>query len=102
MKYYLSIAEKIPNDQIIRKKIAHVYFLQKNWKSAYTNYIQVPIAELTESEQNEMFQSLFFDDSQIDRIGEVQKIPSSTGSREYHRVLDICYSGIHNCIITIE
>lgn len=102
LSYYLSIAERIPTDQIIRKKIAHVYFLQKNWKSAYASYIQVPVTELTESEQHEMFQSLFFDDSQIDRIGEIQKIPSSTGSREYYRVIDMCYTGIHNCIITLE
>ncbi len=102
LKYYLTIAEKIPNDQIIRKKIAHVYFLQKNWKAAYMNYILVPIEELTDLEKNEMFQSLFFDDSQLDRIGEVQKIPSSTGSREYYRVIDTCYWGIHNCIIAIE
>lgn len=102
LAYYLQVAEKIPNDQIIRKKIAHVYSLQKNWKSAYENYIQVPIGELSESEVNEMFQSLFFDDLQLDRIGEILKFPISRETQEYYRVVDVCYTGIHNCIITIE
>lgn len=49
-----------------------------------------------------MFQSLFFDASALDRIGEVVKIPIGTGAREYYRVVDVCMTGIHNCIVTIE
>lgn len=96
------MAEKIPKDQVVRKKIAHVYFLQKNWKAAYENYVQVPIGELSSDEQKEMFQSLFFDESEVDRIGEVSKFPMGTGSQEYYRAMDVCYTGIHNCVVTIE
>ena len=102
LSYYLQVSEKIPKDQVVRKKIAHVYFLQKNWKSAYENYIQVPIAELSDAEKKEMFQSLFFDESQLDRIGEIMKIPMENASREYFRVMDVCYTGIHNCVVTID
>lgn len=68
LAYYLQVAEKLPNDQIVRKKIAHVYALQKNWKAAYENYIQVPLLELNENEKTEMLQALFFDEGQLDRI----------------------------------
>lgn len=36
---YLSIAEKLPEDILIRKKIAHVYFLLSNWKKSYETYV---------------------------------------------------------------
>jgi tetratricopeptide (TPR) repeat protein len=49
-----------------------------------------------------MFQSLFFDEGQIDRIGEILKFPIDRETQEYYRVVDVCYTGIHNCIITIE
>lgn len=49
-----------------------------------------------------MLQSLFFDESQLDRIGEILKIPMGTGSREYYRITDTCNTGIHNCIIAIQ
>jgi tetratricopeptide (TPR) repeat protein len=61
LSYYLQVAEKLPNDLVVRKKIAHVYALQKNWKAAYENYVQVPILELSATEKSEMIQSLFFD-----------------------------------------
>lgn len=61
LSYYLQVAEKLPNDLVVRKKIAHVYALQKNWKAAYVNYVQVPILELSPTEKSEMIQSLFFD-----------------------------------------
>lgn len=86
----------------MRKKIAHVYFLEKNWKAAYENYVQVPIAELSSDEQKEMFQSLFFDESQMDRVGEVVRFSMGTGTQEYYRVIDVCYTGIHNCVMTIN
>ncbi len=35
LSYYLQIQEKIPDDQVVRKKIAHVYFLLKDWKNSY-------------------------------------------------------------------
>ena len=102
LSYYLQVAEKLPKDQVVRKKIAHVYYLQKNWKTAYNNYVQVPISELSSDEKEEMLQSLFFDESQLDRIGEILKIPMGTGSREYYRITDTCNTGIHNCIIAIQ
>lgn len=68
LRYYLEVAEKLPDDQVVRKKIAHVYFLQKQWKQAYMNYVQVPITELTEAERDELFSSLLFDETQTDRM----------------------------------
>ena len=102
LTYYLGVAEKLPRDQVVRKKIAHVYFLLKNWGRAYAEYIKVPIAELSPSEQEELFQSLFFDETLFDRIGELTKMTLSTGALDYYRQVDRCYGGIHDCIIGIE
>lgn len=99
---YLQTLEKIPDDQVVKKKIWHVYFLMQNWKSAYEYFIQVPIWELSDTEKKEMMQSLFFDESQMDRIGELNKIPFGTGVSEYYKAIDTCYTGIHNCVIRIE
>lgn len=46
LSYYIGIQEKLPNDQVVRKKTAHVYFLLKNWSRSYAEYIQVPLSEL--------------------------------------------------------
>ncbi len=100
--YYLQVAEKLPDDVIIQKKIAHAYYLLKDWKNAYTYFTKVPFSELKESEQKEMLSSLFFDESQTDRLSELYKIPTGTGMQEYYPIVDTCYMWIHNCITTIE
>ena len=64
--------------------------------------MRTPIDELTQDEQSEMLTSLFSDESQFDRIGELSRIPTSTGTQDYYRILDTCYTGIHNCIVSIE
>ena len=38
----------------------------------------------------------------LDRLGELTKLNLSTGSLDYYRTVDTCYTGIHNCIIAIE
>ncbi len=102
LKYYLEVAERLPDDQVVRKKIAHVYFLQKSWKQAYQNYVKVPLSELSDSEQNELFSALVFDETELDRVGELSKLVTGTGIQEYYRTIDICYTGIHNCVVQIE
>lgn len=102
LTYYLAVAEKLPDDVVIQKKIGHAYALKKDWKNAYAAYVRTPIDELTQDEQSEMLTSLFSDESQFDRIGELSRIPTSTGTQDYYRILDTCYTGIHNCIVSIE
>ena len=102
LSYYIGIQEKLPNDQVVRKKTAHVYFLLKNWSRSYAEYIQVPLSELVWEEKDELLSSLFFDESMLDRLGELTKLNLSTGSLDYYRTVDTCYTGIHNCIVAIE
>ncbi len=102
LSYYLSVQEKLPNDQVVRKKTANVYYLLKNWSRAYEEYIKVPLSELTEPEKKQLLNALFFDENIFDRLGEIQKLSLSTGSTEYYEMIDICYSGIHNCIVNLE
>lgn len=102
LTYYLQVAERLPDDVIIQKKIWHAYYLKKDWENAYNAYVKTPIAELSESEQQEMLAALFFDESQFDRIWELSRLSTGTGKQDYYRIVDICYSGIHNCIVEIE
>ncbi len=102
LSYYLSTQEKLPNDQVVRKKTANVYYLLKNWARAYEEYIKVPLSELTDSEKKQLLDALFFDESIFDRLWEIQKLTLSTGSTEYFQMIDTCYSGIHNCIVNLE
>lgn len=48
LSHYLEVQEKLPNDQVVRKKTANVYYVLKNWSRAYEEYIKVPLSELTE------------------------------------------------------
>ncbi len=70
---YLTVAEKLPKDVVVRKKIAHVYFLLKNWSRSYSEYSQIHISELTDDERDELFRAMFFDETLFDRIGELSR-----------------------------
>jgi tetratricopeptide (TPR) repeat protein len=102
LAYYLSVQEKLPDDQVVRKKIAHVYFIMKDWWRSYREYIGVPILELSESERNEMLASLFFDDSTFDRLGELDKLQLLSGTLDYYRTVDTCYTTMDDCRKEIE
>jgi tetratricopeptide (TPR) repeat protein len=102
LSYYLQVQEKLPDDQVVRKKTAHVYYLLKNWWRAYAEYIKVPLSELSPLETKELLSALLFDEGTFDRLGELQKLPVSTGSLEHSEMVDTCYTGIHNCIIAIQ
>jgi tetratricopeptide (TPR) repeat protein len=97
LAYYLSVAEKLPDDTVIAKKIAHVYFLKKDWKNAFAFYKKVPLSELKDEEKKEMTTSLFFDETQLDRIGAINQIFTNPEDREYYRMVNDCYGGIHVC-----
>jgi tetratricopeptide (TPR) repeat protein len=100
--YYQAALEKLPDDILIRRKFAHTYFLLRDWKNSYLNYSKIPISEIRDTEQQELFQSLFFDETQIDRLKELDRYSIDQATREYYGIIDICYSWIHNCIVSIE
>lgn len=102
LSYYLQVAEKLPEDVLIQKKIWHAYFLKKDWKNSYAAYIQVPIAELSQEQKYELLNALFFDESREQRMDELWRMMLSTGELDIYSIVDTCYTGIHNCIITIE
>lgn len=100
--YYTIALEELPDDIVIRRKIAHAYYQSRNWHDAYANYARVPTWELKESEYGELFASLFADDARPDRLTELARYTLDRGTREYYQMIDTCYSGIHNCIVGIE
>jgi tetratricopeptide (TPR) repeat protein len=86
----------------VKKKIAHVFYLMKDWGQAYQEYIKVPLSELSEAEKNEMLESLYFDISTFDRLSELSKIAVQTGTTEYFRLVDTCYGAVADCVNAIE
>ena len=100
--YYSAALEQLPDDIVIRRKMAHAYYQTRNWPNAYDNYARVPIAELNEMEYGELFASLFADDARPDRLTELARYTLDAGTREYYQIIDTCYSGIHNCIVGIN
>lgn len=93
---------KIPDDLVVRKKIAHVYYIMKDWARAYREYIRVPLSELSEAEKNEMLASLYFDDLTFDRLGEIQKIALLSTTLDYYRLVDTCYVSKGECVDEIQ
>lgn len=100
--YYVHALEKLPNDIVIKRKLAHTYYLLRDWKNAYIQYSGVPISDLKENDKDELFESLFFDDTRTDRLTELARYDLDTTTLDYYKIVDICYSGIHNCIVNIE
>lgn len=97
LAYYLSVQEKLPDDQVVRKKVAHVYYTMKDWWRSYREYVGVPLFELSENERNEMLASLFFDDSTFDRLWELDKLQLLSGTLDYYRTVDTCYTTMDAC-----
>lgn len=102
LAYYQESIKKLPDDITLKKKIANIYYSLKNWSIAYQLYIQVPFAELSEVEQYRLYTSLFFGNAVVNRLIELDRIPWSPETHEYYRLIDTCYTGIHNCVIALE
>lgn len=102
ISYYLDALERLPDDIVIKRKLAHTYYLLRDWKNAYKYYSGVPIFDLKDNERNELFGALFFDDTRSDYITELARYDLDANNLDYYRIVDICYTGIHNCIVNIE
>ncbi len=102
ISYYLNALEKLPNDIIIKRKIAHTYYLLKDWKNAYSYYSRVPVLDLKDNEKNELFQSLLFDDTRSDYLIELARYDINSEDSDYYKIVNTCYTNIHNCIVSIE
>ncbi len=98
---YAEALEKLPEDIIVEKKIAEAYFAKKDWGNAYTTFIKVPIGELKEEERKKMFHSLFFNEGELNRMGELAKFSLTPSETEYYRIVDTCYGAIDDCIVKI-
>jgi tetratricopeptide (TPR) repeat protein len=102
ISYYRQALERLPDDIVIQRKLAHAYFLTHNWKSAYQYYAPIPLTEMTDTERRELFSALFFDTDRRDQAIEIAKYTLDQATRDYYDTLTICLSGIHNCIVSIE
>ena len=67
--------KQLPDDITLKKKVANIYFSMKQWSEAYILSIQVPLSELSTEERENLYRSLFFDDTRSDRLTELSKIP---------------------------
>ncbi len=102
ISYYLDALEKLPNDTVIKRKIAHTYYILRDWKNAYKYYSWLPLIDLKDTDKNELFQSLLFDDTRSDTLAEMGRYELDSVTSDYYNAINICYTGIHNCIVNIE
>lgn len=95
--YYLPILEKLPNDIVLHKKMANAYFLLKDWNSAYTHYIFVPLGDLSPAEKKNMIFSLFYDENFVQKRWELDKFEFTEEERAYYNFMADCYNWIDAC-----
>lgn len=95
--FYLPLLEKLPDDVVLYRKIASAYFDLQDWEKAYSYFVRVPIAELTDEEKNEMILSLFYREDAIDATREIQKLPISPEDKIFYNLMIQCYQGIKMC-----
>jgi hypothetical protein len=69
-----------------------MYFQKKDWTNAYAYYVKVPVKELKENERSDMLAALFFDETQMDRMGEVSRIPLSSDEKDFFTIVNTCYT----------
>ncbi len=101
--YYLAALQKIPDDIVLIRKIAHSYFLLKNWEQSYEYFIRVPTSELSDSMQDELFKSLFYNTKLKNKKQELNKFETSLPKKSlYYTVLLPCFSGISACQKSIK
>ncbi len=98
---YLILLEKLGKDSTLERKIADIYFENKNWGEAYIYFQDLNYAELPSEEQDKYIASLLFDESQKDARTHIESMLTDSGKLEYYKAIDTCHTGIHNCIITI-
>jgi hypothetical protein len=49
-----------------------------------------------------MLSALFFDDTTFDRLGELAKIQLLSGTLEYYKLVDTCYTPVEDCVKAIK
>ena len=94
---YLEALEKLPGDIVLEKKIAHAYFLKKDFTNAHKYYMEVPFLELKAEEKKEFLQAIVFDESIPDPLVEISKFPISNDELNYYTIVSHCLSTIEAC-----
>lgn len=102
LSYYLNAYKTLTNDHTLERKIAGVYFDMKDFSSAYKYYTKVPFINLEDEEKQKILSALMFDESITIKSKEFQKFWLSEDKIAYYGYIENCYTGIHNCIISLE
>lgn len=58
--------------------------------------------DLEEAEKKQMLTSLMFDESTPVKIMEIGKLGLSDDDISYYSYIENCYTGIHNCVVSLE
>ncbi len=79
-----------------------MYFDLKDFSNAYKYFIRVPFVDLEDGEKKEMLSSIMFDESTAVKSTEIGKLGLSKDEIEYYSYIENCYTGIHNCVVSLE
>lgn len=58
--------------------------------------------DLEDAEKKKMISALMFDESTTIKSSEIQKLGLSVDETEYYSYIENCYTGIHNCVVSLE
>lgn len=102
LRYYLNAHLRLKDDNVLERKIAGAYFDLKDFGNAYKYYVKVPFVDLEEAEKKKMLSSLMFDDNVAVKTTEIRKLGLSQDEVAYYGYVENCYTGIHNCVTTLD
>jgi hypothetical protein len=102
LKYYLNAYSKLPDDNTLELKIGDILFDLKRFEEAYSFYKKIPFAMLSPAEKVQVAKTMYYantpkKESDIIHLG----LPQDE-QKYYTSILSSCYTGIHNCILSIQ
>ncbi len=106
LQFYLTTLSMLDSDPILNAKVANVYFKQKDWVNAYIYFSKISEHDILPEDRELLYKSLYFNDSITDKRKALNAVQDTwtgaEGRKNYYRILEACYSGIHNCVVTLE
>ena len=102
LKYYLNAYSKLPDDNTLELKIGDILFDLKRFEEAYSFYKKIPFQMLSPDEREQVAKTMYYANSPTKEM-DLPHLGFDEGEKNYYlKILSPCYTGIHNCILSIE
>jgi hypothetical protein len=102
LKYYLNAYSKLPDDNTLELKMGDILFDLKRFEEAYGFYKKIPFQMLTIDERDRVATTMYYANAPT-KESDLPHLGFDAGKKSYYlNILSPCYTGIHNCILSIE